>query len=78
MYVIFMVFNEHLMQKKTWGITFWATLVQLHLPNNLFPCDFPIKTVFAVFTFLMHATHPIHCIFCDVITLIIFGEQYML
>jgi len=48
----------------------------LGLPSGLFPSGFPTKTLYISLLYSIHATCPTHLILLDLITWIIFGEEY--
>ena len=62
--------------------TFWrsililSSLLCLGLPTNLFHLGFPTKTIYAPLPTHKHTTCPAHLFILDLITQIIFGEQY--
>ena len=52
--------------------------LRLGLPSFLLPSGFPIKILYARFVFRILATCPAHLIHPDLITRMIFGEEYKL
>ena len=50
--------------------------LRLSLPSGLFPSGFPIKTLYTPLLSSIRATYPAHLILLDLITRIIFGEQF--
>ena len=50
--------------------------LRLGLPSVLLPSGFPIKILYAPFVFRILATCPAHLIHPDLITRMIFGEEY--
>ena len=50
--------------------------LSLGLPSGLFPSGFPTKTLYASLLSLIRVTSPAHLILLDLITRVIFGEQY--
>jgi len=50
--------------------------LNLGLPSGLFHSDFPTKTLYTPLLSPIYATFPTHLIHLDLITQIIFGEQY--
>jgi len=50
--------------------------LRLGLPSGLFPSCFPTKTMYTPLLSLICATCPVHLIILDLITRIIFCEQY--
>ena len=67
-------------QSSPWPLpTFWLILssyLRLCLPCGLFPSGFPTKTLYTPLLSPIHATWPAHLIHLDLITWIIFGEEY--